>query len=86
MKTESFAILSLVVATYVLLAGPAIATRTVSINGIQERPKLLEVRLDRVTRRVHDSMNAMSATSEQYMNEFNEQELTFTPQFVGSSR
>ena len=86
MKSEGLAILFLTAATYFLIAGPAVITRTVSKNGIEERPKLLAVRLDRVSHRVQDSMNAMSANSEQYMKEFNAQELTFTPQFVGSGR
>lgn len=86
MKMESLAILFLTVATYLVIAGPAFMTRTASMHSLEERPKLLEGRLDRVAHRVHDSMNTMSATPEQYVKEFNAQELTFTPQFVGSPR
>lgn len=80
MKVEIIGIFFLTAATYCLLTAPALIAR----NGLRENPVLLEVRLDRVSHRVHESMIAASIAPDEYLEKFNAQELTVTPEFVDS--
>ena len=84
MKLEIFAIPALAAATFCFLSGPAVIARAVSGTSLQEHSILLDGRLEGVSHRLHESMAAVTVTSDQYLEYLNAQEATVLPEFVDS--